>query len=269
VSKAAFVLMACWTLAAANAATAETSAEHGKRVIDDALKALGGDAFLHMEDRVESGRAYGFHNGELSGLSLATIYTRYVTRPEPPVADGKVYLREREALGKDQSDAVLFNEQGAWEITWRGARPLSKERYDNWQDSTLRDILYILRQRLDEPGLVFLWQRSDFYENLPVDIVEISDAQNRNVTVYFSQLTKLPVRQEFRRRNPTYKDFDTEVTVFAKYRDAGGGVIWPYDIRRDRNGEKIFEMYSDSVSVNKDLTDDLFTLPGNLKILKK
>ena len=45
------------------------------------------------------------------------------------------------------------------------------------------------------------------------------------------------------RRNTEYKDFDTEVTVFAKYRDVGGGVKWPFDVRRDRNGEKIFEMY--------------------------
>ena len=57
-----------------------------------------------------------------------------------------------------------------------------------------------------------------------MEIVEITDADNRTVTVYFSQLTKLPVRQQFKRRNPQYKDLDTEVTVFAKYRDVGGGV---------------------------------------------
>ena len=28
-------------------------------------------------------------------------------------------------------------------------------------------------------------------------------------------------------------------------------------------------MFSDSVEINKNLTDDLFTLPGNLKILPK
>jgi hypothetical protein len=266
VKSAALILLAC--SAALAPAVAETSQERGKRVVEDALRALGGDAFLRMEDRVEMGRAYSFYREEISGLSIARIYTRYLTRPEPPIP-GKIQVRERESFGREETSAVLLAENGAWEITFRGARPLEAQRYENWQDNNLRNIFYILRQRLGEPGLAFLWQRTDFYENLPVEIVEISDTDNRSVTVYFSQLTKLPVRQEFKRRNPQYKDWDTEVSVFAKYRDVGGGVKWPYDVRRDRNGEKIFEMYSESVEINRNLTDDLFTLPGNMKLLPK
>jgi hypothetical protein len=47
----------------------------------------------------------------------------------------------------------------------------------------------------------------------------------------------------------------------------GGGVEWPCATLRERNGEKILEIYSDSVTINHDLKDDLFALPGNLKIL--
>jgi hypothetical protein len=46
-------------------------------------------------------------------------------------------------------------------------------------------------------------------------------------------------------------------------------VQWPTNIRRERNGDKIFEMYSDTVDVDKNLTDDLFTLPVKAKILPK
>ena len=70
------------------------------------------------------------------------------------------------------------------------------------------------------------------------------------------------------RRDPETKLQIEEVTRFAKYRDVGG-VMWPYDIQRERNGEKIYQMYSDSVAINRDLKDDLFTLPSNMKILKK
>jgi hypothetical protein len=107
----------------------------------------------------------------------------------------------------------------------------------------------------------------DMYENRPVEIVDITDAANRTVKVYFDQLTKLPTRQAFKRRNPEYKDFDTEVTVYSKYRDVGGGVQWPCATLRERNGEKILEVYSDSVVIDHGLKDDLFALPGNLKIL--
>jgi len=50
-------------------------------------------------------------------------------------------------------------------------------------------------------------------------VVDITDSDGKTVTVYFSQSTKLPERQVYRRRNPEFKDFDTEETVFAKYHD--------------------------------------------------
>jgi len=241
---------------------AENAHERGKRVVNEALQAVGGKAFLAMEDRIETGRAYSFFRQELQGLDLAKIYTRYLT-PVP----GKPSVRERQNFGKDESTGVLFNDDGGWEITYRGARLLEPKRQENWKDGTLRNIFYILRQRMHEPGMDFYSRGSDRYENLPAEIVDITDANGLTVTVYFSSSSKLPVRQVLKRRNPEYKDFDTEETLFAKYRDVGGGVMWPFSIRRSRNGEKLYEIYSESVQINKNLADDLFTLPAKLKIL--
>jgi len=252
-----------FSIALIAAGAAETAQQRGKRVVDEALRAVGGDTFLAMEDRVETGRAYSFYREQLEGLSIAKIYTRYLA-PVP----GQPSVRERQNFGKDEYAGVLFNEQGGWEVTFRGAQPLETKRVDNWRDGTLRNIFYILRQRLKEPGMDFYSRGSDLYENLPVEIVDITDANGLTVTVYFSQSTKLPVRQTLKRRNPDYKDFDTEETLFAKYRNVGG-VMWPMSIRRQRNGEKLYEMYSDSVQINKNLKDDLFTLPTNVKILPK
>jgi hypothetical protein len=252
-------LLICGTLAGA----AEDAHQRGRRVVNEALDALGGKAFLAMEDRVESGRAYSFYREQLQGLSVAKIYTRYLA-PEP----GKVSVRERQNFSKNESYGVLFNDLGAWEITYRGARPLDEKRVQTWRDGTLRNIFYILRQRLNEPGMEFYSQGGDMYENRPVEIVDITDAEGLTVTVYFSASDKLPVRQLLKRRNEQYKDFDKEETIFAKYRDVGGGVKWPFTIRRFRNGEKLFELYSESVQINRNLTDDLFTLPSKTPILK-
>ncbi len=38
-------------------------------------------------------------------------------------------------------------------------------------------------------------------QNAPVEIVDITDGENRTTTVYFHQTTKLPVREVFYRRN--------------------------------------------------------------------
>src|SRR5579871_6658460 len=141
--------------------------QRARKVIDDAVAALGGDKFLKVEDRVESGRAYSFYREELSGLSVAKIYTRYTT-----VAAGKsgeeLGVRERQAFGKNEDSAVIFREDGAWEVNWRGSKELEKDRFERYRDSTLRNVFYILRERLNEPGLAFDWRGSDVWENQPV-----------------------------------------------------------------------------------------------------
>jgi hypothetical protein len=76
------------------------------------------------------------------------------------------------------------------------------------------------------------------------------------------------VREVFYRRNAVTKDKDEEITVFSKYRDVDG-VQWPFAIERERNGEKIFEIFADSVKIdNSKVQDSLFELPSSIKLLK-
>ena len=259
---AVVAMLGCAAWLSGQTPAAPTPAEiRGGKIIEDAIAALGGDNFLTMEDRIESGRAYSFYREQISGLSIAKIYTRYIT-----VAEGKsgqeMGQRERQSFGKDEDVSVLFTENGGWELSWRGAKELDKDRIDRWRDTTLRNIFYILRQRLKEPGMIFEARGSEVFENQPVDIVDITDANDRVVTVYFNQDSKLPVRQIYRYFNPETKERDDEVTLYSRYRDAGDGVQWPHQIRRERNGEKVYEIYAESVVINQDLTDEPFTVPA-------
>ncbi len=241
-------------------AFAQPADQRAKRVIDDAVAALGGQNFLTMQDRIESGRAYSFYHDRLSGLSIAKIYTRYLT-----VAQGKsgeeLGVREREAFGKNEDSADLFTESGAWQISWRGSKDLPAEQFERYRETTLRNIFYILRQRLNEPGMIFESRGSDVFENQPVEIVDITDSENHVITVYFHQSTKLPVRQVYTRWNSLTKERDQEETRFARYLESGG-VQWPHEIMRERNGEKIYQIFSDSVLINQDLTDTEFAIPN-------
>jgi hypothetical protein len=248
---------------AAVSVSAETRQERGARAVKEALAALGGDRFLEMKDRVEAGRAYSFYREQLSGLARATIYTRYLETPEAGVA-----LRERQSFGKNEEEsAVVFAAGKGWEITFRGARPVPEDRVARWIESNQRSVFYIFRVRLKEPGLIIESQGAEVFQNQPIEIVDITDSENRTTTVYFHSSTKLPVRQAFVRRDPKTRERFEEVTFFSKYRDVGGGVMWPFTIQLERNGEKIFEIYSESVAINQGIGDDKFTLPGGVKVL--
>src|SRR5262249_47876092 len=146
----------------------------GKKLLDDTIAALGGEKFLAMEDRTESGRAYSFYREKLTGLSIAKIYTRYISVPAGKSGQ-ELGVREKQAFGKNEDSSVLFREDGAWEVTYRGSKPLEKDRVDRYQDSTLHNFFYILRQRLHEPGMIFEYRGVQVVENQPVDVMDITD----------------------------------------------------------------------------------------------
>lgn len=255
---------AALTLAVAAALHGQTDAERGRKLMDEIIAALGGEKFLAVQDRVEDGRAYSFYREQLTGLSRAKIYTRYLSGPVPPDC---VAQRERQAFGKDEDYLILFQEDKAYQVTYRGAKPLPAERWQRYVESTRRNIFYILRQRLKEPGMIFEYRGASVWQNTPVEVLDITDADNNVVTLYVHRTTKLPIRQIYVRRDPKTKQRDEYSTIFSKYRDVGGGVQWPYNMLTERNGEKVFEIFSDSVSVNQGLDDSLFLLSAKIKIL--
>jgi hypothetical protein len=247
-------------------AQAETQQERGKRVVNEAIQALGGDKFRGVKDRVETGRAYSFYREQLRGLAVAKITTKYMTRSEqPPRHPAQL---ERQAFGKDEDQVIVFPGQGkGYILTYRGAKPLPEDRLLRYDISTLRNVLYILRMRLDEPDLSFISRGIDVIDNNPVELVEIADGENRSTTVAFHRSTKLPFRQVFEWRDPKTKERNEEVMYFSKWRDVGGGVMWPYHMERLRNGEKVFEIFSDHVAINQNVPDSAFQLPSTLKVL--
>ncbi len=256
-------------LAGAGRAQDESSRiKRGRELVDACIRALGGPAFLNMQDRLETGRAFSFYREKLSGLSIAHLYTRYETAPSPtPVSyDG---ILERQSFGKKQDYGVLFNPNGGFDITFRGVRPLPDDAVAKHKESTITNILYILRQRMHEPGISFEAGGLQVMENQQVETLVVYDGADRKITVALTQSTKLPVMQSYMRLDPTYKERVEEITRFTKYRDAGGGVMWPLDIGRERDGEKIYQMFSDSVTVGNNFDAKLFTLPRDMQMLKK
>ena len=241
------------------------SVDKGKQAVEDAVAALGGDRFLQMQNRTESGRAYSFYNEELTGLDIATIYTEYL--PNQP--KNGVAVREREVFGKKQDYSVLFLQDQGWDVTFRGARPVPDQSLQRYLNSTRNNILYVLRVRYKEPGMEFDYVRRDVMQNAEVILVDVSDAQGQVVHVVFDKLTKLPIRQTF-----SYIDQETklrmeETTEFGNYRQVGDGIQMPFSTRRERNGQKVYEIYATKISVNQPLPPKIFDLPPGVKILHK
>lgn len=258
------------SLAAAATLRAETSQERAKKIVGETIYAMGGDGFRDLQTRTESGRAYSFYREQLSGLSIAKIYTKYLAKNEDPKTEGNTLrLAQRQVFSKKQDVAVILTGSSAWEVTYRGAKPLGDERIRQFNMSTLNDVFYMLRIRIAEPGMAIDALGRDVVENQPVEKLLFTDSENRSLTAWIHSTTLLPVKQSFKRWDQTINDRREEVTRYTKYREAGNGVMWPYDTQRERDGEKLFELYSDKVVIGESLPDSMFELPSGITVLKK
>ena len=206
----------------------------GKEFIQKAVEALGGGEFTHLRTITTRGRIYGFFHDKLSGLDIARTYIEYADeKPAKGLA-----VTERQVYGKKQDYSVLYLPDQAFDVTFRGARPIPDENWQRYHRATENDILYILRFRLKEPGLQFDYVGSDVMLSSHVEVVEVSDAQDRTIKVYFDHNTMLPIRQIYNWLDPATKERNEEITIYDKWRDAGFGVMWPFSIERERNGYK-------------------------------
>ena len=241
---------------------AQTIQEKGRKIIGESIAAMGGSKFLGMTDRVESGRAYSYYRDRLSALSVARFQTFY-----DDAATG-IRQRDKQLFGKkDKEDFyVIFDGQGkAWEVGVRGAKPMPEETVQQWQESVLRNPMYILRCRTEEPGMIFERRGLEVFDNQPVEIVDVTDADNRSVAIYINATTKLPIRGYFKKQNAKDKGWDEQDTRWSKYRETQG-VMCPWVMTRSRNGERNIEIYAEEVRINTGLSNADFKLGGGIAI---
>ncbi len=243
----------------------DLSDDKAKAIVQQALQALGGERYLNLHSRTSTGRIYSFFRDQTVGSDIAKIYTEY-----PPDAPKEgVAIRERQYLGKKQDYSYLYLENRAWDITFRGARPLEDEKWQRYVKTMQNDILYFLKYRYHEPGLYFDYIGSEVYVSRHVEIVDITDSERRTIRVYFDHNTHLPLRETFSYLDPDSQYKNDEVLDYDKYRDIGGGVMWPFTVERSRNGYKSFQMFANTVEANGNLPAKVFELPNGAKALDR
>ena len=85
-------------------------AEKGRAVLEAAIQALGGPAFLHARDFRAEGRAFQFGREEqLSGMARFTEHEKF---PD----------KVRQELGKNKDIIIVFNGDKGWDWDFHGVR---------------------------------------------------------------------------------------------------------------------------------------------------
>jgi hypothetical protein len=251
-------------LAGGRRVDAQTKQETGKQLLEQALEALGGDAFLRARTLHQVGRAYAFYHENLRGLAVMNLYQQFEPMPESHEA-GWLPISRREVYTEEGDYYSLYQNGKGWEVTYQGARPLPEDRQARYRDSARRDIFFMLRYRLNEEGMYFYHKGLEIVDNTPTDAVEVFDAEGLGVTFNFRRSDHFPVRQSYQQRDAQSGIPEEVREIFSRYKTTDG-VTLPWNLRVERDGEKVFEFFGRSAVINGKLPPNTFGL-GGIKIL--
>ncbi|HET9180518.1 MAG TPA: hypothetical protein VFP59_00165 [Candidatus Angelobacter sp.] len=228
---------------------AESNQAKARAILAKTIQALGGDAYMNLQDSYTEGRYGRFHNEVMVG---GTVYFRYWQWPD----------KERIELTKQRDVVDLYVGDHATEITFRGAHEL-----DPKQDDLVRLALQrrhytlerILREWLKEPDILLLYEgQSLSANNKMTDKVTLINAQNQSVSLLIAPDTHLPAEKIFTTRDPATRDLDEEDEIYDNWRVVQG-INTPYSIEIIRNGQIVRQQYLFNVSYGTRPPDSYFT----------
>jgi hypothetical protein len=216
-----------------------------KALLDQMLDALGGNAYLNVEDVSQEGRSYGFHLGQSEGVGV--VFWRFYKFPD----------RDRMELTKKRDVIYVYRGDKGFEITYKGTRsddPRTVSEYVRRREYSLD---WVIRKWLPQKGIALFYEGHTVAAQKDAEQVTIMNANNESVTLYIDTSTHLPVKKTFTWRDLTDKQRNVEDEIYDAYRPVQG-VMTPFSVTRFYNGDMSSQRFLNSVSYNKGLSDSLF-----------
>ena len=226
---------------------APTNQQKARAIVNQMIDALGGQAYLNAQDYYAEGRSGGFHNESLVAWSL---FYRYWKWPD----------KERTELTKQRDVVQLYLDDKAYEITYKGIHPLNPEKEERVRQGIIRrhySLEKVLREWLNEPGILLLDEGPSLSEGQMAEKITIINSKNESVTLLVSPDTHLPMEKRFSTRDPRYRERDEESTIYGNWKVIQG-VNTPRSILTRRNGETVSQQIILNVTYNTHPPESLF-----------
>jgi hypothetical protein len=216
-------------------------------LIQSAIQALGGQAYLDIQDVSQQGRTYSFHLGTPD--STGVVFWRFYKYPD----------QERIELTKQRDVVDIFSGDQGVEITFKGTTSLDAKTVSSYLRRREYSLEWVLRKWIHEPGVALFYEGTAVAAQKPADQVTLIDSKNRGVTLFFDINTHLPIKKTFSWRDPTDKQRNIEDEVWDNYREVQG-VMTPFSITRYYNGDMSGQRFLNTVKYNQGVKDSLFAI---------
>lgn len=244
----------------------ETQEQHGKRLLDEMLVALGGDAWLNKRTRYAEGQTAPFFRGEPSGGVVRFVeFKRYATATEPEATRVEfVSYRGMIEPGTVRQVAHLWTAEHGYEFTFKGRTELPEKQVTDYFRREKHSLEEVMRTWVKAPGVVILYDGPGMRDRRQVEKVSVLAANNDAVTIEIELNSHLPMQRAFEWRNEQFKDHDLDEEVYGDWR-MFGGVETPMNVTRYRNGDMVDQTFYKKVEFGKPLAEGLFDKDKPLK----
>jgi len=224
----------------------EQSAAKAKQLLQEAIVALGGSTYLNVHNSTCTGRIGQFdHGGNLNGFG------HFIDYEVPPDKERQENLPKRNII-------EVYNGDKGWDLDRGGVSEAPQVDLIDFVQGNKIDIDNILRYRIHEPSMVFRYGGPDIVDLKQADWVELVDSDNRTIRIAIATATHLPLRKIVDTRDPRTRMKSEEIEIYSNYHPLEG-IQTPFQVTRERNGIKIFQVFFDKCDYNTDLSDLLFT----------
>jgi len=221
------------------------------QVLNQMIRALGGDAWLNIQNQESAGRASSFSHGQPSSMSI--LYWRYWEWPD----------KERVELTKQRDIVELLVGDKGYEITYKGTATQDPKDLEQELRRREHSLEWVVRKWLPAPGTMILYSGTAMVERNLADQVTVLNASNDSVVISIDGTTHLPVKVGYQWRDPIDRQFDDASVVFSNYKLVAG-IQTPYSVVYYLNGDMTSQRFVSSVKYNTEMAATLFEPKGRL-----
>jgi hypothetical protein len=222
----------------------DANTQKARELINQAIHALGDQAYLNIQDMQQQGRAYGFYHGEANGVG--NLFWRFWKWPD----------KDRIELTKQRDVIYIENGDKGYETTFRGTcaqNPVDLAEYLRQREYSLE---YVLRRWFPQPDIALFYEGPALADNHQVERVTVMNSKNQSVTLYLDQQTHLPIKKTFSWRDPDHYR-NEEAEIYGDYH-LMQGINTPFQVVREHNGEMTRQRFLTGVTYNAGVPDSKF-----------
>jgi hypothetical protein len=229
----------------ANRGNDEGNARQARALLDQAIQALGGQAYLNVHDIEQQGRTYSLYHGR--STSNGVLFWRFVEYPD----------RERIEVTPQRDVAVVYVGAKAYEITYKGPHAVEPKDLDDYLRRRSLSLETVLRTWVNDPSVALFYDGNALAGNVAAQEVTLINAKNEAVSLFFDPESHLPIKKSYKWRDPVDRDRNVEEEIYDNYKPVQG-IMTPYSFTRYYNGDMQTQRFLNSIHYNEGVDEAMF-----------